>query len=229
MKSHAKIEGPIFIGRSWAEYIKMFDLDLEMLNGKKILDCAAGASSFTNFMSKKGYDITAVDLLYDKDSEFLKNRCEEHLHALIDALEKIEGEFNWSFFKNLDELKNHRMNSCYDFNNDYKRNKGKRYLKADLTQLPFPDNSFHMVLCAHLLFIYDHRLDLNFHQKTVEEMIRVSCNEIRIYPLVKNKGRKSIYVNKIIQNLPETVETEIIEVDYQFRQGGNEMLRIIKK
>jgi hypothetical protein len=86
-----------------------------------------------------------------------------------------------------------------------------------------------MVLCAHLLFIYDHRLDLNFHQKTVEEMVRVSCEEVRIYPLVKNKGQKSIYVDKIIQNMPETVETEIVEVDYQFRRGGNEMLRIIKK
>src|SRR5512145_984917 len=101
MKFQAKIEGPIFIGRSWAEYIKMFDLDLEKLKGKKILDCAAGASSFTSFMSKNGYDATAVDLLYDKDSKFLKNRCENHLQALVNALEKIEGEFVWSFFKNL--------------------------------------------------------------------------------------------------------------------------------
>lgn len=229
MKFQTKIEGPIFIGRSWAEYLKMFDLDLEKLKGKKILDCAAGASSFTSFMSKKGYDITAVDLLYDKDSKFLKNRCEEHLKALIVALEKIEGEFVWSFFKSLDELKNHRMESCKDFNNDYKTNKGKRYLKADLTQLPFPDNSFHTVLCAHLLFIYDHRLDWNFHQKTVEEMVRVSSNEVRIYPLVKNKGKKSIYVDKLIQNLPEALETQIVKVDYQFRRGGNEMLRIIKQ
>lgn len=229
MKFQAKIEGPIFIGRSWVEYIKMFDLNLEKLNSNKILDCAAGASSFTSFMLKNGYDATAVDLLYDKDSEFLKNRCKNHLQALVDALEKIEGEFVWSFFNNLEELKNHRMESCRDFNNDYKINKGKRYLKADLTQLPFPDNSFNMVLCAHLLFIYDHRLDLNFHQKTVEEMVRVSCEEVRIYPLVKNKGQKSIYVDKIIQNMPETVETEIVEVDYQFRRGGNEMLRIIKR
>lgn len=229
MKFQAKIEGPIFIGRSWAEYLKMFDLDLEKLNGKKILDCAAGASSFTSFMSKKGYDVTAVDLLYNNDSEFLKNRCEEHLQALINALEGIEGQFVWSFFKNLEELKNHRMKSCSDFNNDYKKNKGKNYLMADLTQLPFPDNTFHQVLCAHLLFIYDHRLDWNFHQRSVEEMIRVSCEEVRIYPLVKNKGKKSIFVDKLIQSLPDALETEIVTVDYQFRRGGNEMLRIIKK
>ena len=81
MDSPFKIEGPIFIGRSWAEYLKMFDLDLEKLNNKKILDCAAGASSFTDFLSKNGIDASAVDLLYDKDPEFLKRRCQEHLHG----------------------------------------------------------------------------------------------------------------------------------------------------
>jgi ubiquinone/menaquinone biosynthesis C-methylase UbiE len=224
-----KIEGPIFIGRSWAEYLKMFDLNLKNLNNKKILDCAAGASSFTNFLSKNGIDASAVDILYDEDPEFLKKRCKEHLMALVESLGKMEYEFVWSFFKNLDDLKNHRMQSCLDFNRDYKLHMGKKYIKADLTQLPFEDESFDMVLCAHLLFIYDHRLNWNFHLKSVEEMVRVSSNEVRIYPLVKNKGKKSIFVDKLIRNLPKDLETEIVEVDYQFRRGGNEMLRIIKK
>jgi ubiquinone/menaquinone biosynthesis C-methylase UbiE len=120
------------------------------------------------------------------------------------------------------------MQSCQDFNRDYELNREKKYIKADLTQLPFEDNSFDMVLCAHLLFIYDHRLDWNFHLSSAEEMIRVSSNEVRIYPLVKNKGKKSIFVDKLIKNLPEELETEIVEVDYQFRRGGNEMLRIVK-
>jgi ubiquinone/menaquinone biosynthesis C-methylase UbiE len=229
MNSLSKIEGPIFIGRSWAEYLKMFDLDLEKLNNKKILDCAAGASSFTYFLSKNGIDVSAVDLLYDKDPEFLKRRCQEHLHALIESLGKMEDEFVWSFFKNLDDLKSHRMKSCQDFNRDYKLNSEKKYIKADLTQLPFHDDSFNIVLCAHLLFIYDHRLNWNFHLSAVEEMIRVSSNEVRIYPLVKNKGKKSIFVDKLIKNLPEELETEIVKVDYQFRRGGNEMLRIVKE
>ncbi len=229
MDSPFKIEGPIFIGRSWAEYLKMFDLDLEKLNNTKILDCAAGASSFTYFLSKKGIDVSAADLLYDKDPEFLKRRCQEHLHALVESLGKMEYEFVWSFFKNLNDLKSHRMQSCLDFNRDYKINRGKKYIKADLTQLPFEDESFDMVLCAHLLFIYDHRLNWNFHLSAVEEMIRVSSNEVRIYPLVKNKGKKSIFVDKLIKNLPEGLETEIVEVDYQFRRGGNEMLRIVKE
>jgi hypothetical protein len=228
MDSPFKIEGPIFIGRSWAEYFKMFDLDLEKLNNKKILDCAAGASSFTDFLSKNGIDASAADLLYDKGPEFLKRRCQEHLQALVESLGKMEYEFVWSFFKDLDDLKSHRMQSCSDFNRDYKLHMGKKYIKADLTQLPFEDESFDMVLCAHLLFIYDHRLNWNFHLSAVEEMIRVSSNEVRIYPLVKNKGKKSIFVDKLIKTLPRDLEIEIVEVDYQFRRGGNEMLRITK-
>lgn len=229
IKFQTPIEGPIFIGRSWEEYIKMFNLDLNQLQNKKILDCAAGASSFTSFMSKSGFDAMAADLLYDKNPKFLQSRCEEHLNALIDSLAKMEKEFVWSFFKNLDELKHHRMAACKDFNNDYQLNKGKKYLMADLQQLPFADDNFDLVLCAHLLFIYDHRLDFTFHQKAVEEMIRVSSEEVRIYPLVKNKGQKSIFVKKIRDNLPENIKTEIVRVDYQFRRGGNEMLRLIKE
>lgn len=228
MDSPFKIEGPIFIGRSWAEYFKMFDLDLEKLNNKKILDCAAGASSFTDFLSKNGIDASAADLLYDKGPECLKRRCQEHLQALVESLGKMEYEFVWSFFKDLDDLKSHRMQSCSDFNRDYKLHMGKKYIKADLTQLPFEDESFDMVLCAHLLFIYDHRLNWNFHLSAVEEMIRVSSNEVRIYPLVKNKGKKSIFVDKLIKTLSKDLEIEIVEVDYQFRRGGNEMLRITK-
>ena len=38
----------------------MFNLDKKDIVNGKILDCAAGASSFTAEMSKKGYDITAL-------------------------------------------------------------------------------------------------------------------------------------------------------------------------
>lgn len=66
------IKGPIFIGRSWEEYLKMFDLDLDKLQNKSILDCAAGASSFTQYLSELGFNSLAVDILYDKDESFLK-------------------------------------------------------------------------------------------------------------------------------------------------------------
>jgi len=42
-----------FLGRSYQEYIKMFSLKEEELKDIRILDCAAGASSFTIFYMVK--------------------------------------------------------------------------------------------------------------------------------------------------------------------------------
>ena len=38
--------------------------------------------------------------------------------------------------------------------------------------------------------------DYNFHLNTIKEMLRVTSNEIRIYPLVKNRGKKSDFVKR---------------------------------
>ena len=81
-----RISGPIFIGRTWSEYMKMFDLSLDELAGGKILDCAAGASSFTAEMTRRGFDVTAVDLLYNEDADVLCDRCREHMEILVEGL-----------------------------------------------------------------------------------------------------------------------------------------------
>jgi hypothetical protein len=219
------VKGPIFIGRTWAEYMKMFNLeDLDQCPGK-ILDCAAGASSFTAHMSGKGHDVVAVDILYNEEPEVLADKCRDHMEVLVEGLASVDS-FVWSFFKDIDELKEQRNFACREFIRDY-MNHRERYIAADLTKLPFRDDSFNMVLCSHLLFIYDHRLDYDFHLNSIKEMLRVSSEELRIYPLVKNKGIKSLYVKRIISDL-EDVDVDILRVDYEFRKGGNEMMRIKK-
>ncbi len=228
MKSKSEIRGPIFTARSFFEYLKMFNLDLEILKSKNILDCAAGASSFTANMTLKGFNVKAVDLLYDKEPQFLKKKCENHLNILIDALSQMEDHFKWNFFKNLDELKEHRIKAQNEFLEDYKKYRNIKYIKADLTRLPFSDNSFSLILCSHLLFIYDHRLSYDFHVNVIKEMVRVS-NEVLLYPLVKHQRKKSEFVFQIIEDLGEIADFEIIEVDYEFRKGGNEMLKITKQ
>lgn len=222
----SRVEGPIFIGRGWDEYVKMFNLDLDELKGFNFLDCAAGASSFTSRMSGLGFDVNAVDLLYGEDYQVLSERCREHLDALVDSLSKVEHMFVWSFFSSVEELKDHRSLACKEFINDY-RNHGERYVKADISCLPFNDNSFKMVLCSHLLFIYDHRLDYRFHLNSIREMLRVSSDELRIYPIVKNRGKRSLFVERVIDDLVDAT-VEIVDVDYEFRRNGNEMMRIIK-
>lgn len=70
MENPSKIEGPIFIGRGWKEYLKFFNLEEQQLKIIKILDCAAGASSFTAYMNMKGFNITAVDILTIRSAAF---------------------------------------------------------------------------------------------------------------------------------------------------------------
>jgi SAM-dependent methyltransferase len=230
-KSHSNkspwgtIKGPIFIGRTWAEYMKMFSLEDCDFDNMKILDCAAGASSFTAHMSGKGCDVMAVDLLYCEEPDVLGDKCRDHMEVLVEGLASVDS-FVWSFFKDVNELKDERNLACSEFIQDYRNHRG-RYVPGDLSKLPFEDDSFDLVLCSHLLFIYDHRLNYEFHLNSIKEMLRVSSDELRIYPLVKNKGIKSLFVNQIVSDL-EDVEVDLLKVDYEFRRGGNEMM-IIKK
>jgi Methyltransferase domain len=226
-KAHLRnLKGPIFIGRTYAEYIKMFNLEPENIAGEKILDCAAGASSFTAIMSKKGFDIKAVDIIYNETPDVLSVKCKEHMELLVDGLKSVD-HFVWSFFSDVQDLKKQRNRACREFIEDYRKYKGQRYIDSDLKSLPFKDNSFSIVLCSHLLFIYDHRLDYDFHLNAITEMLRVSSNELRIYPLVKNRGKKSEFVKQIMNDLID-FKVEIVKVDYEFRKDGNEMLRIVK-
>ena len=223
-----RIQGPIFIGRTWKEYMKMFNLELENLSELKILDCASGASSFRAHSAENGVDVTAVDLMYCQNADDLCVKCNEHLKILVESLKKIENKFVWKFFSDPDELQHNRNNACKEFISDYINNKGKNYIPADIKNLPFNDECYDLVLCSHLLFIYDHRLDYEFHLKAVLEMLRVSKGELRIYPLVRNHGVKSEFVERIMNDVPD-VKMEIVSVDYEFRKESNEMLRIVKK
>lgn len=54
----------VFIGRIRDEYMRMFDLAEEELVGQKVLDCPAGACSFTVASNQLGLDVTACDIAY---------------------------------------------------------------------------------------------------------------------------------------------------------------------
>ena len=105
MANNSKIKGPIFIGRGWQEYVKMFNLTPSVLKKGKILDCASGAGSFTAKMNQQGYDVTALDIVYDKNSDYLERKCIKHLNILVDALIDIKDHFLWGYFQDLNDLK----------------------------------------------------------------------------------------------------------------------------
>lgn len=225
-------EGKIwFLGRSYYEYLKMFSLKEEELVNVRILDCAAGASSFTSHLIKKGYDITAADILYGENPEEIKEQCVNDFHTLLKVHSGLDHKVDWNFFQDPEDLLQQRIAVYEEFIDDYALHKGERYIEGVLPTLPFGDNSFDLVLSSHLLFLYEERLGYDFHRDSVKEMLRVSSQEVRIYPIVRlrGEGSKSAFLSCIINELKDIADFEIEKVDYQFRRGGNEMLKITKR
>jgi hypothetical protein len=220
-----------FLGRGFEEYLLMFDLKLENLKNCQVLDCNAGASSFTAHMNNQGFDVVAADLLYGRNPDEMEQVSEDDFRTLMNAHQGLEDKVDWNFFKTHDEMTQYRVKTYHDFSEDYKKEKNNSYVKVDLPKLPFLDNSFHLVLSSHLLFLYDDRLDYQFHLDSIKEMLRVSSQEVRIFPLVKLRGHgeHSEYVEQIIKDLSSEYLVKIQKVKYQFRKGANEMMCIHKR
>lgn len=219
-----------FLGRSYQEYIKMFSLKEEELNDLRILDCAAGASSFTPHLLEKGYDSTAVDILYGKSVGETKQQCVNDFHTLLEMHSGLDYKVDWNFFQDTEDMVQQRISVYEEFIDSYTHYKDERYIKSALPQLPFDDNSFDLVLSSHLLFLYEDRLGYEFHRDSLLEMLRVTSDEVRIYPTLKLHGEsKSSFLPCLIDELSDIANFEVEKVDYQFRNGGDEMLKITKK
>ena len=161
-----------FLGRSYQEYLKMFNLKEKYLKNQKILDCAAGASSFTPKSLKNGFKVKAVDILYDIDLEFLKNRCKDDFNTLLRVHSDLKHKMDWSFFRSTGEMIKDRVMVYHKFIEDYQKRKGKNYIKAQLPNLPFEDEHFSLVLCSHLLFLYEDRLNYQFHLESIRRDVK---------------------------------------------------------
>jgi hypothetical protein len=222
------LERIVFIGRTFEEYLDMFMLSKEELVGKKILDCPAGACSFTAIGNKLGFDVTACDIAYFHLDEDLKNKGLQDIEHAMEHMQKAKGNYIWDYFVDIEALKKHRLSALQDCTRDM-RESSEKYVPVTLPVLPFKDAEFDMVLSAHFLFMYADRLDYEFHIKTVNELLRVSKEEIRIFPLVDLEGKRYKHLDEIISYLTGkgyTIEETI--VPYEFQVNANSMLKIIK-
>lgn len=218
-----------FLGRGFEEYILMFDLDIANLSNCRVLDCNAGSSSFTTYMDQKGFDVMATDICYGQDPEEMEKISEKDFFTLMNAHKNLQDKVEWVFFKNHDDMVNYRIKVYHDFSEHYKKVKEEFYVESELPELPFLDDSFHLVLSSHLLFLYDDRLDYDFHFNSINEMLRVSSEEVRIYPLVSLRSHyKSKFVDQLINDLSSEYQVKVQKVNYHFRQGADEMLCIQK-
>lgn len=222
------IDRIVFIGRTFEEYIDLFNLEFEHLRGKRILDCPAGACSFTARANELGVDVTACDIVYDHPVESLEKKGHLDIEHVMGNMEQVKGNYNWNYFKDINSLKTHRLEALKTCVADMKK-AAHRYFPAVLPELPFDNEAFDVLLSAHFLFMYSDRFDLSFHIQTLKEMLRVTKEEIRIFPLVDLKGERYGELNAIIDYLKEQgCTTEEVPVQYEFQVNANSMLKIQK-
>ncbi|MDE0123176.1 MAG: class I SAM-dependent methyltransferase [Bryobacterales bacterium] len=213
-------------GRSLAEYQAMFNLAETDLGGV-ILGCGDGPASFNAEMSAKGRAVVSVDPLYSASAAAIERRVEETFDEVMDEMRRHSDDFVWTHVPSVAELGRRRMAALRRFIGDYPGGKAEgRYVEASLPDLPFDGGAFDLALSSHLLFLYSEQLDMAFHIRALEEMLRVAT-EVRVFPLLQNGGTPSPYVAGVVEVFRSRGASATVEpVAYEFQRGGNQMLRL---
>jgi len=221
-----KLDDVVPWGRSFDEYLRMFDLTKDELTFS-ILSCGDGPASFNSVMNRLGNKVISCDPIYQLTAHELQMRITKTSDKVMEETYKNQNNFVWDVIKSPKELSQVRMDAMREFMIDYEKGKQEgRYLAESLPSLPFGVKEFDLVLCSHFLFLYTEQLSLEFHRASVLEMRRVA-KEVRIFPLIDLDLNKSKYVPALCSELSEAGFTvEIQKVPYEFQRGGNEMLRI---
>ena len=82
-------------GRSFDEYVRMFDLT-EADVRKKILGCGDGPASFNATMHKHGKSVVSVDPLYQFSAAEIEQRIHQIYPTLIQQLVANQAAYVWT-------------------------------------------------------------------------------------------------------------------------------------
>ncbi len=221
-----ELEDIVIIGRTFEEYYKMFELN-EISKDNKVLDTASGVSSFCAEANLKGYNVTAADRIYSFPSHVIEKKCAKDLEVVLEKLHDVINSYKWDYYKDIDGLREKRESAYRAFITDFKEKGNSKYIRTEFPETQFEENQFTVALVSHFLFLYDEHLDYEFHKKTISELIKVTSHEIRIFPVVNLRYKRSLFLDKLMED-PEFAdyEMEIKKVDYEFLKNGNEMLKI---
>lgn len=226
---HAELERIVFIGRTFEEYMRMFALTEEELSGRRILDCPGGACSFTAVAHRFGCLVTAADIAYHHEMNLLHNKG---LQDILHAMEHVEAgkeRYIWTEFSSVDDLRKARTEALESCIKDMRLNPD-RYVPVTLPLLPFEQGQFDLTLSAHFLFTYADKLDADFHRRTLHELLRVTREEVRIFPLVDQHGRRPALVDQLMEYAcAEGWTAEIQSVPYHFQENADQVLILRRK
>lgn len=226
-----KLDRVAFYGRTLEEYKLYFDLDMDSLKGVKTLDCPAGTSSFVAQAREMGADAVGLDMEYGPDIEELKERWGQDVENIFDELERVPHLFNWDFYRSPGAVLEYRERALKLFMEDYPKGiREGRYLQGALPRLPFKNGEFELVLSGHFLFTYCDRFDYQFHYNSIIEMLRVSSNTLKIYPLCGLDTQPVAFIEELVSDISKAGHRcELRKVPFRFQQNSDTMLQILKR
>lgn len=146
-----ELDRVVFIGRTFAEYVAMFGLDMAKLQGRRILDCPAGACSFIKEAADLGIDATASDMAYQLSPAMIRQKGLADLGHTIDKIKQAKNDYIWTNVADVPALAAQRKQALLLATEDMDR-RPERYVAAVLPKLPFANHTFDLVLSAHFLF-----------------------------------------------------------------------------
>ena len=211
------------IGRTFAEYRRMFDLAAGDLNGRAVLDCGGGAGAFTAAAAELAGRAVAADPLYGPPAATLEPELSAAVETNVAQLREKRDLFAWDVYGDVETRGRYLRAATERFLADYAANPG-RYVAAAVPSLPFVAGAFDLALVANLLFLYDDRLDLAFHLAAVRELVRVA-GEVRVFPLSSLDATRSVLVDPFVDRLrADGLSARFESVPYEFQPGATEML-----
>ena len=223
-----------FHGRTLAEYVKMFDLELSERKVRKILDCPSGPASFIAEAYQQGFEVVGCDPLYTDNLEQLIQEGKRGISQTVKILSSYPTSLlSQKFYPSLTALQDCANLALEKFAEDYQIGwQEGRYVRAELPKLPFEDKTFDLVLSGNFLFIYSKlfkenlaEFDYQFHLDSVLELWRVTQKEVKIFPVPCRDGRLDEYAKKLLTDLEkEEIVATIRAVEYEVFKGGNLML-----
>ncbi len=219
-----------FYGRRWADYMGFLHLDEAMLAGKRVLDVAAGTSSFAVEAAERGVEVSAIDPLYALEPDAARVRAEEDFAMVMQAIVDKPDYLANTTYATLEDLKAARWAAAERFLIDYREQWGEaRYRPLSLPELPFADGEFDYAFCGHFLFLFADRLEHDFHRDALLELSRVA-KEVRVYPLFDTTGTTYPRLDKLRGELEARGRrTEKVPVNYSVISGECALLRITRQ
>ncbi|PWK07415.1 SAM-dependent methyltransferase [Tumebacillus permanentifrigoris] len=217
----------VFVGRTWRDYSQMFNLTEADLRGRNVLDCPGGAASFTMTARDRGFDVTACDIAYHfSPAELLPKGLSdlETVRQLVDAHPNAAAmREKFPHFANMvNEMTETLHETVADMQ---KHGYGTRYVPGSLPNLPFTDQQFDLTLSGNLLFVYSDQLGLEFHLEATRELMRVTREEIRLFPLISLNQQVSPFLPAVLELAEaEGWGHEQVRTSYDLLEQGTQML-----